>query len=111
MTDEAKTERYGAQEKCRAVLALWSERQKAAALARELGVSQALLWQWQDRALSGMLAALEPRGAREGTVAGPALAPSLRHLLERKAREREGRAPGRRPLLRRETPAQEAAQA
>ena len=98
--EEPKAERYGAQEKCRAVLAMWSERKKASVLCRELAISQALLWQWQDRALSGMLAALEPKGGREGSVMGPALAPQVRRLLERKVREREGRSLGRGPLPR-----------
>lgn len=100
MTDEPKAERYGALEKCRAVLALWSERKKAAVLCRELAISQALLWQWQDRAVSGMLEALEPRGGREGSAMGPALSPQVRRLLERKVREREGRRLGRSPLPR-----------
>lgn len=100
MTDEPKAERYGAREKCRAVLALWSEGKKAAELCRELAISQALLWQWQDRALSGMLEALEPRGGRDGLPRGPALSPQVRRLLERKIREREGRSLGRGPLPR-----------
>ena len=98
--EEPKAERYGAQEKCRAVLAVWVERKKASVLCREMGVSATLLWQWQDRALSGMLVALEPKGGREGSAMGPALAPQVRRLLERKVREREGRSLGRVPLPR-----------
>lgn len=92
--EELKTERYGAPEKCRAVLAVWSERKKPSVVCRELAVSTALFWQWQDRALWGMLEALEPRGAREG-AGGPALPPLVRRLLERKVREREVQRLGR----------------
>ena len=67
-----ETERYGVLEKCRAVLAIWTERQTPAVLRRELNISASLLWQWQDRALSGMLEVLEPRG-QDGRE-GPALA-------------------------------------
>jgi len=81
-------DRYGAVEKCRAVLAVWTERKKASALCRELTVSGALFSQWQDRALCGMLQALEPRGTREGSQ-GPALPAQVKRLLDRKVRARE----------------------
>jgi transposase-like protein len=81
-------DKYGAVEKCRAVLAVWTEKKKASVLCRELGVSATLLWQWQDRALSGILEALEPRGRRE-CAAGPALPPLVRRLLDRKVRSNE----------------------
>jgi transposase-like protein len=83
-----EADRYGAAEKCRAVLAVWTERKQASALCRELGISQSLFSQWQDRAVSGMLEALEPRGTREG-VEGPALPAPFKRLLDRKARIRE----------------------
>jgi len=75
---------YGAVEKCRAVLAVWTERKQASVLCRELGIRQSLLSQWQDRAVSGMLSALEPRGTRGGT-GGPALPVQVKRLLDRKA--------------------------
>lgn len=50
-----------AKEKSRAVLALWSGRRKAAVLCRELGVSWTVLNSWEQRALAGMLTALDPR--------------------------------------------------
>jgi transposase-like protein len=83
-----EADRYGAAEKCRAVLAVWTERKQASALCRELGIRPSLFSQWQDRAVSGMLEALEPRGTREG-VEGPALPAQVRRLLDRKARLRE----------------------
>ena len=84
----AEQDRYGAVEKCRAVLAVWTERKQASVLCRELGMSASLFSQWQDRALSGMLEALEPRGTRAGSE-GPALSASIKRLLDRKARARE----------------------
>lgn len=81
-------DRYGAVEKCRAVLAVWTERKQASALCRELGVSPSLFSQWQDRALMGILEALEPRGAR-ASAEGPALPVLVRRLLDRKTRARE----------------------
>ena len=86
---------YGALEKCRAVLAIWTERKKASALCRELEISSSLLWQWQDRALSGMLEALEPRG-QEGMEC-PALPVQIKRLLDRKIRARELESAGRVP--------------
>jgi len=95
-----ETDRVGAAEKCRAVLAVWMERQKASVLCREMGVSAALFSQWQDRALSGMLEALEPRGT-EGSE-GPALPAQIKRLLDRKVRAQEllrlGRTALRRPM-------------
>ncbi len=44
--------------------------------------------QWQDRALSGILEALEPRGTREG-MEGPVLPMQIKRLLDRKVRTRE----------------------
>lgn len=84
----AEQDRYGAVEKCRAVLAVWTEKKKASGLCREMGVSASLFSQWQDRALSGILEALEPRGAREGSE-GSALPVSVKRLLDRKVRARE----------------------
>jgi len=91
----SEQDRYGVLEKCRAVLAIWTERKKASVLCREMGVGSSLLWQWQDRALSGMLEALEPRG-REGRD-GPALAQQIKRLLDRKIRVRELEKVGRLP--------------
>jgi transposase-like protein len=92
---QTKTQdQLGAAEKCRAVLAVWTERKQASNLCRELGVSASLFSQWQDRALLGMLEALEPRGTKEAD-AGPALPAQIRRLLDRKARTRDLQAVGR----------------
>ncbi len=81
-------DRYGAADKCRAVLAVWMERKKASVLCREMEISASLFSQWQDRAVLGMLEALEPRGTREG-MEGPALPLQFKRLLDRKVRQRD----------------------
>jgi hypothetical protein len=68
-------------EKCRAVLAVWTERRKPAEICREMGVPWMVLEQWQKRAMEGMLQALEPRVRLDK---GPALSPRLQTLLDKK---------------------------
>jgi transposase-like protein len=84
---EEKRKRKGlgptAEEKCQAVLTLWTERRKPGEICRELGVAWGVLQQWQDRALEGMLVALQPRVTVER---GVALSPRLAVLLEKKSR-------------------------
>jgi len=85
--NSGREERKGhtAEEKCRAVLSVWTERRKPAEVCRELGVAWTLLNQWQERAMEGMLLALKPRAPMvEKTVA---LNPRLAVLLERKSQE------------------------
>jgi transposase-like protein len=73
-----------AEEKCRAVLSVWTERRKPGEICRELGIAWNLLNQWQERAMEGMLLALQPRVAvMEKTVA---LNLRLAVLLERKSK-------------------------
>ena len=83
---EEKRRRRGlgptAQEKCQAVLTLWTERRKPAEVCREMGVAWGVLQQWQDRAMEGMLLALQPRVQVER---GVALSPRLAVLLEKKS--------------------------
>ena len=73
---------HTAQEKCQAVLSLWTERRKPGEVCRELGVAWGILKQWQDRAMEGMLLALQPRVPVEK---GVALNPRLAVLLEKKS--------------------------
>jgi transposase-like protein len=95
-TDKPKVERPGieekkgrkgsdhtAEEKCRAVLSVWTERRKPGEVCRELGVAWTLLNQWQERAMEGMLLALQPRLMIEKTLA---LNSRLAVLLERKSK-------------------------
>ena len=68
------------EEKCRAVLSVWTERRKPGEVCRELGVDWGMLQQWQDRAMEGMLLALQPRVQVER---GVVLSPRLAVLLKR----------------------------
>ena len=73
-----------AEEKCRAVLSVWTERRKPGEVCQELGVAWSILNQWQERAMEGMLLALQPRvPVTEKTVA---LNSRLAVLLERKSK-------------------------
>ena len=79
-----KVSEYTAQQKCHAVLSVWTERRKPGEVCRELGVAWSLLNQWQERAMEGMLVALQPRVAvMEKRVA---LNSRLAVLLERKSK-------------------------
>jgi len=72
---------YGAMDKCRAVLSIWTERRKPSEICRELSVPWVALPYWQKRAMEGMLQALEPRVRLEK---GPALSPRLQAMLEKR---------------------------
>jgi transposase-like protein len=74
---------HTAEEKCRAVLSVWTEKRRAGVVCRELGIAWALLNQWQGRAMEGMLLALGPRVQVEKGVALP---PRLAVLLEQKSK-------------------------
>ena len=76
-----QTINHGAMEKCRAVLAVWTERRKPAEICREMQIPWMVLSQWQKRAMEGMLLALEPRVRLDK---GPALSPRLQTLLDKK---------------------------
>ena len=79
-----KVSGHTADEKCRAVLSVWTERRKPGEVCRELGVAWSLLNQWQERAMEGMLLALQSRVAvMEKRVA---LNSRLAVLLERKSK-------------------------
>ncbi len=79
-----KSSVYTAEEKCRAVLSVWTEKRTAGQVCQELGIAWTLLNQWQGRAMEGMLVALQPRAAVEKTVA---LNPRLAVLLDKKIRQ------------------------
>ena len=74
---------HTAKEKCRAVLSVWTERRKPGEVCRELGIAWMVLNQWQERAMEGMLVALQPRAAVDKAVA---LNSRLAVLLERKSK-------------------------
>src|SRR5580692_11110283 len=70
-----------ASERAQAVLAIWTDRVKITEVVKTLGVTYSTLMQWQERAMEGMLQALEPRVNLSN---GAALPPRIRALLERK---------------------------
>ncbi len=75
---------HTAEEKCWAVLSVWTEKRKPGEICRELGVGWSILNQWQERAMEGMLSALQPRvPVTEKTVV---LNSRLAVLLERKSK-------------------------
>jgi transposase-like protein len=78
-----KVSGHTAEEKCRAVLSVWTEKRKPGEVCRELGVAWSLLNQWQERAMEGMLMALQPRVP---VNKGVALSPRLAVLLERNSK-------------------------
>ncbi len=78
-----KVSGHTAEQKCRAVLSVWTERRKPGEVCRELGIAWNLLNQWQERAMEAMLLALQPRVPVEKAVT---LSSRLAVLLERKSK-------------------------
>ncbi len=83
---------YTGRDQCRAVLAVWTEKRSVKQVCGELGVSGKVFQLWQERAMEGLLKALQPREGRE-EERGPALNPRMKRLLDRKAMEQDGRLP------------------
>lgn len=77
----AARSQLSAQDKCQAVLSLWTEKARPSDLCRELKVNYMVLNHWQERALEGMLQALTTR-VDLGT--GSVLSPRLQALLEKR---------------------------
>ena len=74
---------HSAQQKCQAVLAVWTGRRRHAEICQEFDVSLNRLQAWQEQAMESMLKAFEPRLRRQEDR-GPILADPLRRMLERK---------------------------
>jgi transposase-like protein len=72
---------YSAQEKAQAILRVWTERCKPVEVCRQMNVNWITFQQWQQRAMEGMLQALEPR---VNLAQGQALSPRLQALLSRR---------------------------
>jgi hypothetical protein len=72
-----------APDKVQAVLAVWTERCKPAEVCRQLNISYVTFNQWQQRAMEGMLQALE---SRVNLSKGEALSPRLQALLQQRQR-------------------------
>jgi transposase-like protein len=94
MTNEIKPKKepkvYNAHQRAQAVLAVWTERRRPAEICRQLGINSVLLGQWQERAMAGMLAALQPRCRAEQQL-GPALTGKLERLLARQTLVADGK--------------------
>ena len=71
---------FDPQQKITAVLAIWTERRTTAQLCQEMQISPALLGQWQNLALEGMLHALDPKKKDPQ----PLLNHRLNRLIEKK---------------------------
>jgi hypothetical protein len=74
------TPSFSASQKVQAVLAVWTERAKPADVVRELKINWMVLQHWQQRAMEGMLQALE---GRVRLAEGGALNARLQALLAR----------------------------
>lgn len=70
---------FAPQQKITAVLSVWTERRTTAEMCRELSVSPALLNQWQNQAMEGMLTALSPKRPEQQ----PILNARLTRLIEK----------------------------
>ena len=94
MTTEVKPKKervnYSAHQRAQAVLSIWTERRRPSEVCKELAVSSAMLSHWEQRALAGMLEALEPR-TRTEQERGPALSSKLQRLLARKTLQEDGK--------------------
>jgi len=75
---------HTASAKAQAVLAIWTERVKTAEVMRTMGVTYLTLQQWQERAMEGMLQALEPR---VNLADGAVLSPRIRALLDKRQQQ------------------------
>jgi transposase-like protein len=74
---------HSAQDKVQAVLAVWTERCKPAEVCRQLNINWITFNHWQQRAMEGMLQALENR---VNLSQGEALSPRLQALLQNRQR-------------------------
>ena len=75
---------FTVEEKLKAVLSIWTERQTGAEVCQEMRLSWALLDRWQNQAMEGMVTALEPKNKE----AAPLLNGRLSKLLEKKLTSR-----------------------
>jgi len=81
-TKSQPSQSYSATEKAQAVLAVWTERCKAAEVCRQMQINGMTFQHWQQRAMEGMLQALE---SRVNLAKGEVLSPRLQTLLQNRA--------------------------
>jgi len=84
---KARPAPLSAMERTKAVLSVWAERRKPSEVCRSLNVKWAQLRNWEDRALQGMLKALQPRMRKDRA---PALSERLQKLLGKEEEKGEG---------------------
>ncbi len=77
-----------APQRVQAVLSIWTERRRRGEICQELAITPKTLSHWEQRAVAGMLQALESPTRRDG---GPALSPKLERLLAQQAARHAGR--------------------
>jgi transposase-like protein len=75
------TNNYSATDKVQAVLAVWTERCKAAEVCRQMQINTVTFQYWQNRAMEGMLQALQ---SRVNLAKGDVLSPRLQALLQKR---------------------------
>ena len=71
---------FSAEQKCRAVLCLWSSNQSALAICRDQGISYNQLDKWQMQAFEAMVEALKPKVKESSQTV---LSPRIQRLLAR----------------------------
>jgi transposase-like protein len=84
--------RFSAKEKVQAVLSVWTERRKPSHLCKEMGITWQQLSSWQDKGLTAMIEALEPRAPAEDAKP-PLLSDRLRKLLDKQVQKAPNRQP------------------
>lgn len=77
-----------APQRVQAVLSIWTERRRRGEICQELAITPKTLSHWEQRAIAGMLKALESPSRREGS---PALSLKLERLLTQQAARHAGR--------------------
>ena len=87
-TTGGKSRQISAAEKCKAVLAVWTEKETVSSVCRRLAIQRPQLVRWEELALEGMLRSLEePRTPSDGPgEAG--LSRRLTKLLEKRLPQR-----------------------
>lgn len=71
---------FDPQQKITAVLSVWTERRSTSQMCQEMAISPALLNQWQNQAMEGMLTALSPKKKNQPAV----LSSRLTRLIEKR---------------------------
>lgn len=86
-TSKRKRRTFDPQQKATAVLSIWTERRTATEVCRDMDVSWALVNQWQNQAMEGMISGLEPKKNQRDV----ALNARLSKLMEKSISNRTGK--------------------